>query len=403
MITQTTLNLIYTTYANKYGQAQADKWLEQIQSTPTKIPTSAIPPNPLIPTFPNSQPKTPTSQALKRPLSPAKENLRAIPGSKIQQRPSHKPLNLQTNKYGYNWVNLDSEAVTKQLTANLEDKLSKSQLETFRLLHSSALSIAAQRNYSPSVTQVSFFCPAEIVAYSRGIHRTTLWRQLKPMLELGLLDYRAHKTTHNGKTVTDGTIWSIKLHPNKGKAPRLSYQDLKTKYRDLSADIDSGRTAFKQIKNKMQQSNTNKEDIHKNKLIIEWALTPITNSNPVSTDCCKIPAIALESVLDLPHVDKKDRNKSVDMAARAISYALSDATSHRFYAKLLWNLLRRHDQGQDYFRAIYFMVVRARADYNEGFARSAGALFVSRLKKSSIWDWLEQTPMLRVGTKPIKA
>jgi len=393
MSTQTTQDLIYSTYVKKYGQTQADQWLKQQTLTPSL--KKAL--------FLNKEPKLHQSPSLRSPLSPSKQNISAISTRKSQHWPSHKPLNQQTTKYGYNWVDLNPEAITKQLTASLEGVLSKSQLKTFRLLHSSALSVAAQRAYSPSVTQVSFFCPAEIVAHARDIHRTTLWRQLKPMLELGLLDYRAHKTTHQGKTVTDGTIWIIKLHPNKGKAPRLSYQELKTKYRDLAADIDSGRTAFKQINSKMQQSNKLKEKRNNIQIILRWALTPLTYSNPVITDCCKTTPIALESVLDVAHAPKKDRNKMVDTAAKAISYALADSSSHRFYAKLLWNLLRRHDQGNDYFMQVYNMIIRARADQNEGFARSAGALFVSRLKEWEVWDFLQSTPMVRVGTRPMEA
>ncbi|HHO56017.1 MAG TPA: hypothetical protein ENK21_06475 [Trueperaceae bacterium] len=392
MSTQTTLDLIYNTYANKYGQAQADKWLTQQKlNGPAKVPSEPIPNKTNI--------ASDNSHPLRQPLSPFKDNPRAI----YQASPSQPPQQYPSLTIAYQDSQL--ETITRFRTKHLEGILSPTVLETFRMLHSAALSIASDRGYSSSVTQVTFFCPMEIVAYARGRDRSNLWRHTVPLKELGLIEHRPHRTTHRGGPMTDGVLWAIQIYPNraKSKAAKVSYLDLKAQYRNLTADIASGRTVFNQLKNKMQQSNTNKEYISKIKIIKSWALTPLNHQNPVNIDCCKNSSLALESILDLSKTARKDRNKMVDKVAQAIAYTLSDATSHRFYAKLLWNLLRRYDKGDNYFQIIYYMINRAKIDYQEGFARSAGALFVSRLKKWETWDWLQQTPMVRVGTKPIQA
>jgi len=400
MNTQSTLDLIYTTYANKYGQAQADKWLSQQNLDGSKkLPSSNAEHNTskTIADIPNSRP-------LRQPLSPPKTNTPDNPRAIYQPLPS-QPAQQYNPGLIMDYRDSQLEIITKRRTKHLEDILTPTVLKTFRMLHSAALSIASDRGYSASVTQVTFFCPMEIISHARGLHRSNLWRHTVPLEELGLIDHESHKTTHLGNGVTDGVLWSIQIYPNRtnSKAAKVGYLDLKAQYRNLTADIASGRTVYNQLKNKTQQSNTNKEYLDRIKIIKSWTLAPLTYQSPVSIDCCTNSPIALESLLDLPKTAKKDRNQMVDLAARAITYALSDATSHRFYAKLLWNLLRRYDKGQDYFNQVYYMILRAKIDYKEGFARSAGALFVSRLKKWEVWDWLQQTPMVRVGTKPIKA
>jgi len=47
------------------------------------------------------------------------------------------------------------------------------------------------------------------------------------------------------------------------------------------------------------------------------------------------------------------------------------------------------------------MIQRAKVDQLEGFARSAGALFVSRLKKWKVYEEIKRTPASRVGVKPV--
>ena len=291
---------------------------------------------------------------------------------------------------------LDAAAVTQKLTGCLASDLNRGELRTFQALHTCALHVAQRRGYAPAVSRVTFFCPLEVVAVALGVNRTTVWRHLHILRELGLVDARAHKTTFRGETVNDGYLWCVRLNPQQGKSPRLTYDELRARYRNLSADVEAGRTAHaltqKAREEKMQQSYSVEKGTVNLELLLSWTL-PLENPfSPVNTDCCKAEIM---SILDVRHAEKSERNLAVDQAASAICYALADPGSHGWYCKLLWTLLRRRDQGQDYFHQFYDMVLRTRADRTEGFARNAGKLLISRLKKWEVWDWLEETPMTR--------
>jgi hypothetical protein len=93
----------------------------------------------------------------------------------------------------------------------------------------------------------------------------------------------------------------------------------------------------------------------------------------------------------------------VELAAQALSQALSDQNSVSWYQKLLWQLLRRFDAtGDDYSYQVYLAAQRARTDALEGFARKPGALFVSRLKGAPWWDEVMRASG-RVGGRPLEA
>jgi len=348
---------------------------------------------------------------------------------------------------------VSSEALTERLCAGLKDDLNKSELKTFKLLHTVAIEVAAARRYSPHVTHVTFFCPLEIIALALELSRTTIWRHLKIMKELGLVSNSPHKTTYRSKTLNDGSLWNIKLNPSKGKSARLSYEELKTQYRNLSLDISNQRTAYalkqdllkkeeqlnqenakdkqnsatkqeqKQLSKynqiyeenfgnmKMKQSYKTTEDIKGKILVLSWSLKPLLSLSPVSNDCFisdsegvnqsnNQSSFYLESVLDIKFTSRDDRNTAVQTAASAICIALNDLKSHKFYCDLLWNLLRRYDRGEDDFLTLFEMIQRAKVDHLEGFARSAGALFVSRLKKWKVYEEIKRTPASRVGVKP---
>jgi len=290
---------------------------------------------------------------------------------------------------------LSLESLVKQLLAPLVDELPSVSLEVYQLLFETALAVAKARGYVAGTTQVSFFCPAEVIAYVLGIHRATLYRHLPALIERGLIAYRAHRTTHNGHTVADGTVWSIKLTPLRGKKARVSYEDLKHKYRDLSADIEIGRTAY----NLVRQSSIEEDTKREINLILEWALPRSTNKPPLPLTVARDAEVGVECVLDVPYAPKKDRGVMVDKAAKVIAGFLGD-DSLNFYRWLLWQALRVRDGGVDYFVQLHLMITRAGVDYQEGFARSAGALLVSRLKESGLWRELREVPPYSVGTRP---
>jgi hypothetical protein len=270
--------------------------------------------------------------------------------------------------------------------------------------------VGAARGYCAGTTHVTLHLPLEVVAWSLGRHRVTIWRALPKLQALGLIDARAHKTTAPGctaksDTVNDGTLWCVRLNPDEGTPAKLTYDDLKHDgWRDLNRDRKRGRTAYRVIREhrekRMQQSKDFPQGEFDLELLLEWSLPPETDQTPVTYDRCMDERRDLEAVLDVRFAGREDRREAVDGAARALAGSLGDASGVMFYRWLLWQLLRASDRhGGDYWHAVYEQARRAAVDAQEGFARKPGALFVSRLKRAPWWDELARASG-RVGVSP---
>jgi hypothetical protein len=104
------------------------------------------------------------------------------------------------------------------------------------------------------------------------------------------------------------------------------------------------------------------------------------------------------------HAPKNERNAAVRLGAEALASALNDKQSTNWYSKLLWSLLRHRElTGEDYSYSVYLAAQRARTDASEGFAKRAGALFHSRLKKGAWFEAVMNSPPISVGIKPAEA
>ncbi len=285
------------------------------------------------------------------------------------------------------------------------ETLSSTAKLLYKALVSTAIETARGRGYSPGVTHVSLHMPLEVLADVCGMHRVTAWRHLPALRELGLIDFTAHKGTLRGETRNTGTLFEVRLNPTHGTKAKLSYHEKKYKWRDLDRDVKRKRTAHRQLKDRkeerLQQSvKTTSTELEISRLL-EWTLPLKLTKTPLATDCCTSRQAALETLLDVTAAPKNERIRMVDLAAQALSQALSDHNSVSWYQKLLWQLLRRFDTtGDDYTYQVYLMAQRAKTDNLEGFSRRAGALFCSRLKQADFYDWIMNSPPIKVGTKP---
>ena len=193
----------------------------------------------------------------------------------------------------------------------------------------------------------------------------------------------------------------MKLTPFRGKRARVAFEDLKHKWRDLAWDVERGHTAFAHLR----QSKTDKEQGAAVELLLVWALPQVEGQTPipmtVAPPAAGLVGVGLEIVLDVPFAPRQGRGTAVDLAAKGACAALGD-DSVNFYRWLLWQLLRLHDRGQDYFPQLLLMLQRAAADQREGFARSAGALFVSRLKRWEAWESVRNVPPWRVSSRVVE-
>jgi hypothetical protein len=289
--------------------------------------------------------------------------------------------------------------VARVLTSKTPETLSQTPKKLYLALVFCAVEAAKVRRYSPATTQVTVHLPLEILAAALGIHRVTAWRHLPALRELGLVDYRCHFGTLRGETRITGMLFCIRLTPERGCKARLSYEELRFKWRDLDRDVKRKRTAYRALQDRVQQSV--KDPLGIDIELLRRFVIPETHQDPVRSDCCKDKRLDLESLLDVPFAAKEERNSMVSLAAQALATALSDGGSASFYQKLLWSLLRRLDAtGEDYSYQVYLIAQRAKTDVLEGFSRRGGAVFVSRLKQADWYEWVMNAPPVRVGIKP---
>jgi hypothetical protein len=296
-----------------------------------------------------------------------------------------------------------AEDVTRIVTQNLKATLSGAGVTLFRALHTVAVEAAAARGYAVGVSEVSLFCPVEAVALALGCHRATVYRALPELRAAGLVDVRGHFCTHRGRTRADGSVWAVRLRPVSGRRARVGYGDLKRSYRNLSGDIEAGRTVWAAMR--QSKDNPTNEGINLNH-IRRWALPPLSSEPPIASavDWRTSGRRSLEAVLDVPHAGREARSAAVSLAAEALAAALSDRGGVMFYRRLLWQLLRRSDAGRgDHWQSVYLAAVRASTDAAEGFARRPGALLVSRLKDAPWWSEVWDAPPVRVGGRPLEA
>lgn len=273
--------------------------------------------------------------------------------------------------------------VAEVLTDRLPKDLATSAQILFKVLVATAVETIKGKGYSTATSHMVFHLPVEQLGRACGFSRFTVWRHLPALRELGVIDYRTHKASCRGKTYNSGTVFMVRLNPSSGSKCRLSFHDLKFKWRDLDADVRLGRTSYKLLKH-TKPNNSKQIDIS---VTTVWTLAIKQSLPPLSSVCSKHRQVALEDVLSLKTTKKADVPKAVSLAAQALSQALRDQGSKSFYQKLLWCLLKKADVlSVDAFYQVYLAAKRCQVDDTEKFARSPGALFTSRLKKFSWYD-----------------
>jgi hypothetical protein len=286
--------------------------------------------------------------------------------------------------------------VTLTVTQQLEKSLSRSALTLFQAVHTVAVEAAEARGYSSGVSEVALFCPVEAVALALGCHRATVYRALPELRAAGLLDVRGHFCTHRGRTRADGAVWAVRLRPVGGRAARVPYDALKRSYRNLSGDVEAGRTVWAAMRqSKLQPKKPGVDLSH----VRRFALSE-PHKAPVTVDCRMAGRRSLEAVLDVPMVERGERSAAVTLAAEALATALRDRGSTDFYRRLMWALLRRRDATGDTapFHVVYEQARRAAAESAEGYGRKPGALLVSRLKRARWYEEAMNAPPSRVGS-----
>ncbi|WP_295428682.1 hypothetical protein [Thermus sp.] len=216
------------------------------------------------------------------------------------------------------------------------------------------------RGLSRRVGTAVLHLPVDLLAAHLGVHRTTIWRWAKALEAQGLVATRTHYGTLDGRTVATGTLWAIRLRPGKAK---FTYEDLKHPWRNLEEDQRRGATAW--------AWKGHKPDL---KVLLLWALgarrgpgSPAPPGAGAPVDLYTIPYLLEASTEELPGL--------VTALAEHLAGQLRDHHSRRFYAGLLWRVVRGELNPWRLLNAIQRVLV----DMREGWARRPGALLISRL------------------------
>lgn len=289
--------------------------------------------------------------------------------------------------------------------------------EVYTALHHLALERAALEHglaRLPSFQVVSL--PAELLEAHTGLTTGTLYRSLDRLETKGLIARAALFGTLRGQSVKAGTLFSVVLNPARDHIARISYGQFKAHRRNLDREVKTGHTAWAELK-KYRTARLESQLVPASETMLltpealrpvlpfqvlqQWVVIPVFQKSPVTLDSPSAPRryFDLFALHDVVLCKLEGRAALVDEWARGLAAQLGDK-SLDVWRWLAWNLTRAREQGQDYISFVLDAISRARADHQEGFARSAGALLVKRLREAGIWDALQQIPCSQVGSRP---
>ena len=267
-----------------------------------------------------------------------------------------------------------------------------------------ALETGLHRGYHPNTSEVLLHLPQGVLALALWPHekpetgRKRVQRSLAQLAKAGLVATAArvgNALDRQGKPLgwKDGTVFRVRLRP--GRARPITREELAYPWRDLEADIRAGRT----LRHLRQMSQSLKQLKVGNllELLKDWTLPPPENSQTPLYDW-DIRRDGLRNALqDVKTCARQDRSRLVGQVGELLARALRDPGSVNLYRALIWGALRLWDRGEDLFAALWIALERVLVDLQEGFARRAGALLISRLRASGLWARLMEGPMYRVA------
>ncbi len=277
------------------------------------------------------------------------------------------------------WSELSADAVLDSVPW-----LSKGARLVFRIMHMTAVAKAQDCRYPVIPNSVAYHLPQLLLAFVARYTTRHLRRLTNELEKSGVIDGGAHAAkvkTGIGTTrhLWDGSIWAVKLRPSTCDA-YLAPEDWQHEWRDFQADLESGRTA----KKLMSYLNTCEGLARQEHVLKTWAVNP----NAKMTSLCLERTFQAEqkmtlqdTVYALPLIGELSdlkRAGAIGNAASAISHALGDSHSRRFWCGLLWAATRNGS-----LEAFSAQLLRLLADVQESSVlRNPGALFAARLRSA---------------------
>jgi hypothetical protein len=216
------------------------------------------------------------------------------------------------------------------------------------------------------VGTVVFMVPLEMLAIHLGASRQSVYAWKKVLEEEGLIATDTlHQKLPNGQYRAIGTLWAVRLRPGKA---HLTMEDYYRPYRNLALDIANGVLSYNWVKAYEEKGVRPTLDV-----LVLWAQGRRVLPNT------KTVAVDLGLILVLPEVERSKLPALITLIATYLANVLDDQRSRRFYAGLLWGVVR----GEIPAQYLFALLVRVIRDYTEGFLTKPGAYIVKTLKEAS--------------------
>lgn len=273
--------------------------------------------------------------------------------------------------------------------------LSRPALKVWRTVYALAVDTGKARGYTVRPDQITYHCPqvsvAAAVGYSLkggGDNGARQLRNVIPELEAaGLLDTGSHAQTVLGRSMWDGSLWSVKTR-READPPRIRADEWRHNWRpSFSADVLGKTGALKEISELLTQEG---EKANYYEAAKRRAAVPESNF-PAAVSSSEIPAPAgLRAVAErvcglFAFTNLRRRAVEVGHLADAICSALNEPERRRYWCKVLHEALKDAAEGRG--NALLFVAEQFRrivTDLEEGAPwRNAGAVLAARLRGAS--------------------
>jgi hypothetical protein len=215
------------------------------------------------------------------------------------------------------------------------------------------------------VGTVVFLLPLEMAALRLGVSRQTVYSWKKKLEDTGLIATDVLREKVDGEYRTVGTLWAVRLRPGKA---RLTMEDYYHPWRNLALDMANGILSYAWVKAYQDHGIRPTLDT-----LVLWAQGKRVLPNT------KTVAVDLGLILVLPEVEEAKRPALITLIATFIANVLDDHRSRRFYAGVLWSVVR----GEIPAQYLFSLLVRVIRDYTDGFLTNPGAYIVKSLKQAS--------------------
>jgi len=212
------------------------------------------------------------------------------------------------------------------------------------------------------VGTVVFLLPLEMAALNLGVTRQTVYRWKEALEKEGLVATDVLHQTVNGERRAIGTLWAVRLRPGKA---RLTMEDYWYPWRNLALDMANGILSYAWVKAYQDHGIRPTLDT-----LVLWAQGKRVMPNT------KTVAVDLGLILVLPEVERSKLPALITLIATYLANVLDDQRSRRFYAGLLWSVVR----GEIPAPYLFAVLVRTIRDYTEGYLTRPGAYLVKTLK-----------------------